>query len=290
MRTNTAYTPHPAERAPTRAPMDLMTHTDLKVSLLGHVAVSRDGTPVDLGPPQRRVLLTRLIVAHGRPVGMDTLCDDLWAGHPPRGAASAIHAHISRLRRLLEPRGWTCAPHRPLTSGPNGYALVIPDQARDTVHFERGTHRTRELLDRGHVSEARETIATALGCWRGPALADAADHPFAAREIARLEELRSTARELHIAALSQAGIHTGAVTAAQDLTADQPLRETAWEMLIRALYLAGRPAEAIQAYERVGRLLMTELRLQPSPALRELSLAIRRLDWPAVTPRVRGEG
>ncbi|UUU35851.1 hypothetical protein JIX56_41790 [Streptomyces sp. CA-210063] len=88
----------------------------------------------------------------------------------------------------------------------------------------------------------------------------------------------------------QTGIHTGAVAAAQDLTADQPLRETAWEMLIRALYLAGRPAEAIHAYERVGRLLMTELGLQPSPALRDLSLAIRRRDRPAATPHVRGVG
>ncbi|WP_128379031.1 AfsR/SARP family transcriptional regulator [Streptomyces cavernae] len=286
MRTHTVCTLHLADRASTRASTDLMGHADLRFSVLGPVAVSSDRTPLELGPPQRRVLLTRLIVAYGRPVSMDTLCNDLWAGNPPRGATSAVHAHISRLRRLLQPQGATCAPHQPLTSGPHGYVLLIPEQAVDAVQFERSTYRTQELLDQGRISEARETVTTALGYWRGPALTDAADHPFAAGEIARLEELRSAARELHIAALLRAGIHTAAVTAAQDLTADQPLRETAWEMLIHALRLVGRPAEAIQAYERVSRLLMMELGLQPGPALRALQLAIRSRNCPAVKPRV----
>jgi DNA-binding SARP family transcriptional activator len=257
-------------------------HADLRFSLLGHVTVSRGGTPLELGPPQRRVLLTRLLVTHGHPVSMDRLCEDLWSGNAPRGAASAIHAHISRLRHVLDPQAGTTAPHQPLTRGHNGYALLIPDRARDTVQFERGADHTRELLAQGRIAEARDTITTALGHWHGPALADAADHPFAAHEIARLEELRLTGRELHIAVLLHARTYAAAVAAAHGLTADQPLRETAWDMLMRALYLVGRPAEAIQAYERVRRLLMTELELQPGPALRELCLAIRRRDTHAV--------
>lgn len=290
MRTNNVYPLHLACRAKPRVAVRAEDTTGLRFSLLGPVAVSRGGVPLELGPPQRRVPLTRLISAQGRPVGMDRLCDDLWSGNPPRGAVSAVRAHISRLRRLLEPQESTGASPGPLTSGPNGYSLLIADGARDTVQFERGTHRARELLGGGRIAEAHEAIAAALGHWRGPALADAVDHPFAAHEIARLEELRLTARELHIAVLLQAGTHAAAVVAVQDLTADQPLRETAWNLLMRALYLVGRPTEAIQAYERGCRILMTELGLQPGPALQELCLGIRRGDWPAVTRRVRALG
>lgn len=149
MRTNNVYPLHLACRAKPRVAVRAEDTTGLRFSLLGPVAVSRGGVPLELGPPQRRVPLTRLISAQGRPVGMDRLCDDLWSGNPPRGAVSAVRAHISRLRRLLEPQESTGASPGPLTSGPNGYSLLIADGARDTVQFERGTHRARELLGGG---------------------------------------------------------------------------------------------------------------------------------------------
>ncbi|HEY5835604.1 AfsR/SARP family transcriptional regulator [Streptomyces sp.] len=254
------------------------TH-ELEFALLGPITAGRAGTPVVLGPRQRRVLLTRLLIAHGRPVSMDRLCEDLWAGNPPRGAVSAVHAHISRLRKVLEPEG---GRGRCLTSEPVGYALIVPDQARDTVRFEYGTNRARELLARRRTDEARAAVDAALAMWRGPALAEAADHPFAVRETARLDELLLTARELQVAVLLSGGSYGAAVAAAHSLTADQPLRETAWDLLMRALYLAGRPAEAVRAYQRAHQSLMIELRLEPGLALRELRSAILRHDTRAV--------
>ncbi|MFK4106851.1 BTAD domain-containing putative transcriptional regulator [Streptomyces sp. NPDC019531] len=248
----------------------------LRFGLLGPVTADRGGTPLNLGPPQRRALLLRLLVAHGRPVSMDLLCEDLWMGRPPAGAVSAVHAHISRLRRELEPRSAGPAPDRVLTAGPTGYALRVPEHALDSVRFERGLERTRDLLNEGRRAVARAELERTLRIWRGPALVDAAEHPFAVREIARLDEIRLTAQELRVMVLLADGEHGPAVAAARELTSQEPLRETGWELLMRALYLAGRPAEAVRQYEEVRRVLLAELGLEPGPNLRELCRAVRQ--------------
>ena len=57
------------------------------------------------------------------------------------------------------------------------------------------------------LSASRNAPARALALWRGAALADLADEPFAAAEIRRLEELRLRATELAIDADLAAGRH-----------------------------------------------------------------------------------
>lgn len=248
-------------------------NTHVRVGLLGPLTVTRGGVPLELGPRQRRVLLVRLLVACGRPVRLDTLCDDLWTGHPPAGAVAAVHAHISRLRRVLEPAAATKGRPKVLTRSSHGYALLLPD--RDTARFEQSLARSRSLLEAGQAAAARELVEQALAHWRGPALADAADRPFAVREIARLEENRRAAHEIHIRALLMDGAPEAAAHAARDLVVEEPLRETAWGLLMRALCLLGRPAEAVQQYDRARRMLLDELGVEPGPALRELRREIQ---------------
>ncbi|MGW3150958.1 AfsR/SARP family transcriptional regulator [Streptomyces sp. NPDC001177] len=264
--------------------------TGVRISLLGPVTATRDGIPLDLGPRQRRILLIRLLIAQGHPVALDSLCDDLWTGNPPPAAISAVHAHISRLRRVLEPRTTGRTAHRILTSTPGGYALLIPDQARDTVRFEKSLTHTRRLLETGQTTTARTVIERALDSWHGPALADAADHPFAVREITRLRENRLLAHELHITTLLMDGAYGHAVSAAHDLVADDPLRETAWHLLMRALYLHGRPAQAVQQYNKARQVLHDELGVEPGPLLRDLHQAVQHHHTAAVhrhSPRQR---
>ena len=62
---------------------------------------------------------------------------------------------------------------------------------------------------RGRRGAGRPRAREALALWRGPALADVADEPFAAPEIRRLEELRLEAAELAIDADLAAGRHRG---------------------------------------------------------------------------------
>ncbi|WP_461028118.1 AfsR/SARP family transcriptional regulator, partial [Streptomyces sparsus] len=121
----------------------------------------------------------------------------------------------------------------------------------------------------------------------GPALADARDHSFAAREIGRWEEAAHSAREVRIAALLASGGHGEAVLDARALAEDEPLRESAWALLMRALHQAGRTAEALLEFERMRVVLGRDLALEPSPALRALRSAIQRHS-PDLAPRQPG--
>src|SRR5258708_10654612 len=69
--------------------------------LLGPVEVWAAGRCLEMGPPQRRAVLAALAVDAARPVFRDTLIDRIWSGRAPEGAASALYAHINRIRRML---------------------------------------------------------------------------------------------------------------------------------------------------------------------------------------------
>jgi DNA-binding SARP family transcriptional activator len=74
------------------------------IGLLGAVEVRPDGAgcaPVPLGGLRLRGLLARLALDAGRPVPVPALVDDLWGELPPGGAANALQALVSRLRRAV---------------------------------------------------------------------------------------------------------------------------------------------------------------------------------------------
>ncbi|MFB9833798.1 AfsR/SARP family transcriptional regulator, partial [Actinoallomurus acaciae] len=252
--------------------------------LLGPLEAWSGEVRLDLGPPKRRVLLTRLLVEDGHPVSADRLCDDLWEGRPPAGAVSSIHSHISRLRAVLEPGRTRRGQGTVLVSGPAGYTLNAPPDTRDSTRFEQSVTHARELLSQGRLDDARHEIENGLGLWRGAALADAANHAFAAREISRLEEIRMAAGELSATVLLQQHEYDRAALVAEELTTRSPLREAAWAQLMRALYLAGRPAEALRRYEAIRTLLADELGAVPGPELSGVHVSVLRQDLTAPEP------
>lgn len=142
--------------------------------------------------------------------------------------------------------------------------------------------RAREAYSREQLPLARAEIDAALGLWRGPALGEAAEEPFALREGARLNAARQDARELLAAILIAQGDLVPAVSVAEQLTVGAPLREVSWSLLMRALYAAGRPVEALRQYDRFRTMLARELGLDPSPGLRDLHMAVLRHDTAAL--------
>ncbi|WP_229924195.1 BTAD domain-containing putative transcriptional regulator [Streptomyces capillispiralis] len=249
---------------------------DTCYSVLGPLEVRRDGELLDLGPRQRRVLLIRLLIENGRPVSLTELAKSLWQGDRPMAAVSSIRAHVSRLRAVLEP----VRRVRPtvLVSGPAGYSLHVPQEARDTSAFDTSVSRAREALGQGRLVQARQEIETALALWRGTALGEAADHAFAQRERARLDSAHQDAREMRTTVLIHQGDKERAVQAAEELVATAPLREASWSLLMRALYTAGRPVDSLRQYEHFRTILARELGLDPSPGLRDLHTAVLRHD------------
>ncbi|WP_322656333.1 AfsR/SARP family transcriptional regulator [Streptomyces justiciae] len=232
---------------------------EMRFGVLGPVEVLRDNVALELGPRQRRLLLVRLLIEDGRPVSQDTLLNDLWPTDRPTGAASSVRAHVSRLRAALDP-----VRQGLLVSGPSGYALKVPREARDTTLFEEAVGRARDALRGRQLTIARQEIDAALALWRGEALAEAGEHAFAIRERARLDAALDDAKELRATILVQQGETELAIDVAEGLVLKAPLRETSWALLMRALYAAGRPVEALKQYERFRDMLATELGLDPS--------------------------
>ncbi|WP_063737634.1 AfsR/SARP family transcriptional regulator [Kitasatospora phosalacinea] len=246
--------------------------------------VRREGAVVDPGRRGQRLLLIRLLLADNRAVAPETLCEDLWQGRPPAAAMPSLHAHVSKLRAALEPERRGTGRFETLVTEPGGYVLRVPPQGRDTVRFTETVARARWDVAAGRVREGLATVEQALGMWRGAALADAAEQPFAAPEIARLDGLRQSAAELHAAALLWDGQVPRALSVAEQLTAEHPLRETGWALLLRALYLSGRHPEALLRYEGLRRHLADELGLDPGLELRALHHGILHHDLPPLTP------
>lgn len=188
-----------------------------------------------------------------------------------------LQGYVSHLRKTLEP-GRLRGENELLVSRPPGYALQIGPEQLDSARFERLTGEGRDLLDHGDPAAAAERLRTALGLWRGPALADLAYEPFARADVDRLEELRLAAVEDRLDAELQLGRHDAVVGELRELVDLQPLRERLRAQLMAALYRCGRQAEALAVYRDARRALHDDLGIEPGPALRGLEQAILRQD------------
>ena len=229
------------------------------------------------GGRKQRALLIALLVRAGRVVSLDQLIDDLWPGDPPARAAATVQVFVSNLRRALEPdRPRGTAATLLVTSAP-GYALHAEPGAIDAHEFTRLAGLGRLALD-DDPERAAELLARADGLWRGVALADVVDEPFARDEAARLEELRRGCAEDRVDADLALGRHTSVVAELEQRVSAHPLRERPRAQLMLALYRSGRQADALGVYRAGRQLLREELGLEPGAQLRTLQQAVLRQD------------
>jgi predicted ATPase/DNA-binding SARP family transcriptional activator len=243
----------------------------MRVGILGPLTVEGDDGPVDVGGARLRALLIRLAIDVGRTVDSERLADALWGDHPPADQANALQSLVSRLRRVLPDRDV-------IVSVPTGYRLAVPAGNVDVTSFERLARDGRSALDATDAEGAAVLLRRALDLWRGDALADVADAPFAITAATRLAELRLAAVEDRIEADLALGHHQAVVGELEALAAEHPLRERLRGLQMRALYAAGRQAAALSAYDDTRRQLADQLGVDPSPALQEVHLAVLRAD------------
>jgi predicted ATPase/DNA-binding SARP family transcriptional activator len=250
---------------------------NVRIGMLGPLEV-RDagGQLLPVGGARLRGLLIRLAIAGGHAVPVDRLAADLWPDGGPAAAANAVQALVSRLRAV--------AGKDVIEYGPAGYRLTIPPGETDAGAFEQLAAAARARLASGDHAAAAGLLRRALGLWRGTALADVADAPFAGPAIARLSELRLAATEERIEADLALGLGATLVPEVEALAAEHPLRERLRGQLMRALYAAGRQADALGVFEETRRALADELGVDPSPELAAVHLAILRAELPAAQP------
>ncbi|WP_309053212.1 BTAD domain-containing putative transcriptional regulator [Streptomyces sp.] len=246
-----------------------MAQDPVEIGVLGALEVRRAGTPAALPGARPRAALAALTVHAPHPVSVDALVAAVWGDDAvPARPRGAVHTVVSRLRAVLG--------REAVQAGPAGYCLALPDGAVDASRFEALRRRAAGWPP----DQAAGTLDEALALWRGPAYAEFADRGFAVAEAARLEELRLRTVEDRAVLALQAGAVDDAVSALEELVAEQPLRERAHGLLMTALYRAGRAAEALDRFSALRRTLTGELGLDPAPALRELQLRILGHDLP----------
>jgi DNA-binding SARP family transcriptional activator len=185
----------------------------LEFRVLGPVEAAVDDRPLPLGAKKQRAVLAMLALEANRPVSSDRLAEGLWGESPPRSAPKMVQLYVSQLRKALS------GHDAEIVTRGGGYQLSCPDDAVDLARAERLVAAAAN--GGGADGEAR----AALALWRGQALADVADEPFAAAEIRRCEELWLQARELAIDADLAAGRLDEALRELPELAVEHPLRE-----------------------------------------------------------------
>ncbi|MEV4186226.1 BTAD domain-containing putative transcriptional regulator, partial [Streptosporangium canum] len=147
----------------------------VRVGILGSLVLDTATGPTRVGGARLRALLARLVLDAGRAVQPAALVEALWGESAPADHLHALQSLVSRLRRVLDDPGL-------LTSGPAGYRLAVEPDAVDAVRFERLARAGRRAHAQSRPAEAAAILREALSLWRGPALADVREAPFAAAE------------------------------------------------------------------------------------------------------------
>src|SRR6266516_777848 len=146
----------------------------LRLQVLGPLVAWRDGARLALGGPRQQAVLGLLALASGSLVHRSAIIDALWPARPPPTAGSAVPAHISRLRGLLDDGGGL------LVSAGACYGLRAGPGELDLLDFGALTRNARDARQAGDAAGAYELYERALGLWRGEPLAGVdllAEHP-----------------------------------------------------------------------------------------------------------------
>ena len=145
-----------------------------------------------------------------------------------------------------------------------GYRLDVPRGSVDTFCFE-------DLVEAGRYGEA-------LSLWRGAALFEWAEQPWARGIATRLEEERLAALECRLAQDIDAGLASLVIGEISAVVVEHPLRERLRVLLIRALYArGGRRRQSRRTCRLVGT-WSTRWGLEPGAELRAVESAVLARD------------
>ena len=232
--------------------------------MLGELHADLAGRTIEFRPAERRVLAALAVCCPG-PVTYDALSDAVWGDAAPRSATRSLQTHVLRVR--------AAAGQGTVETVTGGYRLGRAVTV-DAVRFSAACRTAGDSSDGVAAAVARWDETLAL--WRGPPFVDLEDWAPAVAERTRLVELRHHALEQRCAVALGVLPVDQVVSDAEVLVEAEPLRERRWALLMSSLHAAGRRADALRAFDRVRRVLATELGISPGHELVELHQSLLR--------------
>ncbi|HEV2370800.1 MAG TPA: AfsR/SARP family transcriptional regulator, partial [Streptosporangiaceae bacterium] len=230
----------------------------VQFAILGSLQATSDRGPVSLGGLRERVILGVLLADSGRMVPLERLVDAVWEEHPPTTAVKQVRNAVSRLRLVLAGHG---IPDAIVAEGA-GYRLAVAEGDVDAQVFEARVTAAKRAGQAGELTEAVETLQSALALWRGPLLAGLSGRVVEVAATA-WEEQRRSAQDACYEHMLALGRHDEIVAELWAVVADDPLAERPAGQLMRALYGCGRQADALQVYHDSRAALAEQLGLDP---------------------------
>ncbi|MEC3914778.1 AfsR/SARP family transcriptional regulator [Nocardia sp. CDC160] len=244
-----------------------------QLAVLGPVELMSDGVPIPPMPPKQQAALVMLACARGRTVSVEELVDGIWGADRPSSAVGALRNYAWSLRKHLSAQDSVL-----LSSESRGYrldgTLELDIDGVDRLRAEVSAARAGGCLD-----TADRALRTALGAWRGDPLTGVPG-PWAAAERARLRRLHRVLEEDLIEITVQRGDFSHAMADLEALITGDPHSERLRGLMMTALYRAGRRTEALDEYQRIRKLLVSEQGIEPGPALAELHRQILSDEMP----------
>lgn len=246
-----------------------------QLTVLGPVELRCAGAPTAPMPPKQQAALVMLACGRGRTVSVEELVDGIWGADRPSSAVGALRNYAWALRKQLAMRPGTLE----LTSETRGYRLSGPVEL-DIDRVESLRAEVEHTRAAGHLEHSEAAIRAALDLWRGDPLTGVPG-PWAATERARLRRLRLSLEEDLLEIAVRRGDYSRAIADLTALIAADPHSERLRGLLMTALYRAGRRTEALEEYQRIRRLLVSEQGIEPGPVLLELHRQILADELPA---------
>ena len=256
-----------------------------RFTVLGLLAIADSTEVAVLQPSKPAALLAALLVRPNAVVSAESLQRVIWGEETPATAKAALQTCVLRLRRLFGKYGIS---GNTIEAVPGGYRMAADAQTLDLLHFRSLLGRASGAPD---LAGELDLLREALALWQLPVLTNVHSDALHLDEVPRLtEEWLRTAERIFDIELAL-GRCREALAELRPVAHAHPLHERFWEQLIEALHRTGRRAEALAEYRRVKQHLLTELGVDPGPALRRLELDILRgAPGPALRPAGRRPG
>jgi DNA-binding SARP family transcriptional activator len=214
----------------------------------------------------------------------EAIIDVLWESAPPATAVNQVQAHVSRLRRILDPGGGQDGLGCPLESSGTSYMLRATTGQLDSLAFQDLGERARQARERGDLFSACGLYDRALRLWRGDPLAEM-DLLRGSDVVADLARQRTDLIVAYSDAAFEAALHDRVVPHLRALAAREPLNEKAHARLMIALARTGQQAAALGLFDDLRRRLDEQLGVYPGPELADAHECVLQHDFP---PLVEG--